>query len=133
MIRRHLQRERRAAEVAAADAVLGSVLRNWFPQRQLWRRRRTYAETQRKLQQLASQELGASQIQAVYRGHRTRREQKWRDAPEDAPQEQLAVPMVLAPAPPATETKRKKHRRRGVVDAPAAVTANTTPGRAIWL
>eukprot|EP01043_Picozoa_sp_COSAG02_P043044 COSAG02_NODE_3714_length_6334_cov_7.283400_2_plen_1122_part_00 len=133
--RRHFQGERRAAEVAAADAVLGSVLRNWFPQRQLWRRRRTHAETQRKLQELASQELGASQIQAVYRGHRTRKEQKWRDTQEGSPQEQLStVPMVLAPVPPAPETsQRKKHHRRGVVGAPAVVTANATPSRAIWL
>mgnify|MGYP007125066594 FL=1 len=123
------------AEVAAADAVIGLVLRNWFPRRQLWRRRRTHSETQQKLRQLASQELGASQIQAMYRGHLARREQTYLDTQDRSLQKRLEVPAVLVPKPPLAEStpRRKKHHRRGVVGAAAAVASDTTPSRAIWL
>ena len=132
--RKLLKRERRAAKVAAADAVLGLVLRNWFPRRQLWRRRATAAERQRREELSASQQEAAPQIQAAFRGHLARRERTWLApapaAPAAAPLLVVQSPVRLAPVPPASTPPRS---HAGAASGRRVKPVDASPRRAIWL
>jgi hypothetical protein len=96
--------------------VLGLVLRNWFPQRQLWRRRHTMQATARAAALKAKRWESALQIQACFRGHLVRQLRSWLPPPP--------APMVLVPQPPAVPAAAHEHMMHFT---PAAAVAAAEP------